>query len=58
MFGLFDRFTPKFVKQYLQLNQEILSALETFKEEVRSGAFPEERHTFGGVTEEELEHLY
>jgi len=58
MFGLFDRFTPKFVKQYLQLNKEIIAGLETFKEEVRSGAFPEEAHTFGGVTEEELKHLY
>ena len=58
MFGLFDRFTPKFVKQYLQLNNEIIKGLETFKEEVRTGAFPEESHTFGGVTEDELKHLY
>jgi 3-methyl-2-oxobutanoate hydroxymethyltransferase len=58
MMGLFDRFTPKFVKQYLKLNEQIIGALETFKSEVKSGAFPEEAHTFGGVTEEEIKHLY
>jgi len=58
MLGFFDRFVPKFVKQYMQLNKEIVSALETFKDEVKSGAFPEESHTFAGVTEEELKHLY
>ena len=58
MVGLFDKFVPKFVKQYLNLTPEIVKALETFKEEVKSGKFPEEKHTFGGVTEEELERLY
>lgn len=58
MLGFFDRFVPKFVKQYLQLNAQIVEALETFKEEVKSGAFPEESHVFGGVDEEELKHLY
>ena len=58
MLGFFDRFVPKFVKQYLRLNEQIVDALETFKDEVKSGAFPEECHTFGGVTEEELKHLY
>ncbi|NLY71805.1 MAG: 3-methyl-2-oxobutanoate hydroxymethyltransferase [Clostridiales bacterium] len=58
MVGLFDKFVPKFVKQYLNLTPEIVKALETFKEEVKAGKFPEEKHTFGGVTEEELERLY
>ncbi|MDD4121398.1 MAG: 3-methyl-2-oxobutanoate hydroxymethyltransferase [Eubacteriales bacterium] len=46
MMGLFERFTPKFVKQYINLSPEIVTALETYKEEVKSGAFPEEKHTF------------
>jgi len=58
MVGLFEKFTPKFVKQYLNLTPEIVKALEQYKEEVKSGAFPEEKHTFSGVTEEELKRLY
>lgn len=58
MLGLFDKFLPKFVKQYRNLTPEIISALEQFKEEVKTGAFPEEKHTFGGVSEEDLKRLY
>ena len=58
MLGFFDKFVPKFVKQYMQLNEEIVKALETYKAEVKSGAFPEEKHVFGGVTDEELKRLY
>jgi 3-methyl-2-oxobutanoate hydroxymethyltransferase len=58
MMGLFEKFTPKFVKQYINLAPEIVKALETFKEEVQSGAFPEEKHVFGGVDEEDLKKIY
>lgn len=58
MVGLFDKFVPKFVKQYMNLTTEIVKALETYKEEVKTGVFPEEKHTFGGVSEEELKKLY
>ncbi|HHU17603.1 MAG TPA: 3-methyl-2-oxobutanoate hydroxymethyltransferase [Clostridiales bacterium] len=58
MVGLFEKFIPKFVKQYINLGPEIIKALETYKEEVKSGAFPGEEHTFGGVLEEELKRLY
>lgn len=58
MVGLFEKFIPKFVKQYMNLAPEIVKGLQTFKEEVKSGTFPEEKHTFGGVTEEELKRLY
>jgi len=58
MMGLFEKFTPKFVKQYLNLAPEIVQALEAYKEDVRSGNFPEEKHTFGGIGEEELKQLY
>ena len=58
MVGLFEKFIPKFVKQYINLGPEIVKALETYKEEVKSGAFPEEKHTFGGVSEDELKSLY
>ncbi|MEN1761659.1 3-methyl-2-oxobutanoate hydroxymethyltransferase [Anoxynatronum sibiricum] len=58
MFGLFDKFLPKFVKQYAQLGEQIVAGLETFKDDVRESRFPEEKHVFGGVTEEELKRLY
>lgn len=58
MFGLFEKFLPKFVKQYAQLGEQIVEGLETFKKEVREGVFPAEEHVFGGVDEEELKRLY
>jgi len=45
---------PRFVKQYAKLGVEIRLALERYAEEVRSGAFPEERHTYS-IPDEELE---
>lgn len=58
MVGIFEKFVPKFVKQYRNLAPEIVKALEEFKADVKAGAFPEEKHVFGGVTEEELKRLY
>jgi 3-methyl-2-oxobutanoate hydroxymethyltransferase len=45
--GLFDRFVPKFVKQYANLSDEIRKAAETYKSEVESGVFPSPEHEFG-----------
>ena len=44
--GLFDRFTPKFVKQYANLRQPILDALHAYRAEVESHAFPDAAHSF------------
>lgn len=57
MVGLFDKFTPKFVKKYANLTEVIVNALTEFKEEVKAGKFPEEKHSFG-IKEEELKRLY
>jgi 3-methyl-2-oxobutanoate hydroxymethyltransferase len=57
MMGLFEKFTPKFVKQYINLTPEIVKALENYKEDVKSGTFPEEKHAFGGVSEEDIKRL-
>jgi len=46
--GLFDRFTPKFVKKYADLSQQIRNAAQAYKAEVESGAFPAKEHAFGG----------
>jgi len=46
MLGLFDDFTPKFVKRYANLKAVIGEAAQTYASEVRSVAFPDEQHTF------------
>jgi 3-methyl-2-oxobutanoate hydroxymethyltransferase len=54
--GLFERFTPKFVKQYIKLGPMILDALKEYKNEVEDGLFPGEEHTFT-MSEEEAEKI-
>ncbi|MBI5957618.1 MAG: 3-methyl-2-oxobutanoate hydroxymethyltransferase [Chloroflexi bacterium] len=44
--GLFDRFTPKFVKPYANLSQTMRTAFEGYKQDVKAGTFPAEEHTF------------
>jgi len=50
--GLFDRFTPKFVKQYIKLGPMIVDALKEYKREVEEGVFPGDEHTFKMSKEE------
>jgi len=44
--GLYDKFIPKFARQYINLREEIRKALKEFKKEVLEGKFPEEKHVF------------
>lgn len=46
MLGLYERFTPRFVKRYANLAQHIEKAVKTYKEEVESGTFPAQVHSF------------
>ena len=46
MLGLFSDFTPKFVKIYSDLGTYARNAIETYCNEVRSGDFPTEDHSF------------
>jgi 3-methyl-2-oxobutanoate hydroxymethyltransferase len=52
LLGLYDGPSPRFVKQYAELATEIRSALEAYVADVRSGAFPEEQHTYAMPDEE------
>ncbi len=45
LLGLFERFTPKFVKQYANLAGEMRRAFTAYKAEVKSRAFPAAEHT-------------
>jgi len=44
--GLFQRFVPRFVKQYAQLREPIVEALRTYVREVQEGQFPGPEHSF------------
>jgi 3-methyl-2-oxobutanoate hydroxymethyltransferase len=46
LLGLFDRFTPKFAKQYAQLSTAMIEAFQAFAAEVRAGDFPTDEHGF------------
>jgi 3-methyl-2-oxobutanoate hydroxymethyltransferase len=46
MLGLFDDFTPKFVKQYADLKKVISGAVRDFIGEVKERKFPTEDHSF------------
>jgi 3-methyl-2-oxobutanoate hydroxymethyltransferase len=46
LLGMYDGPAPRFVKQYGRIADEIAEALGAYVAEVRSGAFPEEQHTY------------
>ena len=50
--GLFERFTPKFVKKYINLSPQIREALIQFRTEVEDGTFPGPEHSFAMNPEE------
>jgi 3-methyl-2-oxobutanoate hydroxymethyltransferase len=56
MVGLFDRFTPKFVKPYSKISDIISSSISEFKEDVTNRKFPEEKHSFT-IKSDELEKI-
>jgi 3-methyl-2-oxobutanoate hydroxymethyltransferase len=44
--GIFQAFTPKFVKKYANLNAEMKRAFEAYIDDVRSQRFPAVEHTY------------
>ena len=54
--GLYDKLKPKFVKRYLELSQQIVKAVESYKNDVVSGKFPAKEHSFS-MDKSELERL-
>ena len=45
LLGLFDRFTPKFVKRYAELHAVMASAFAAFKSDVEGRTFPGSEHS-------------
>jgi 3-methyl-2-oxobutanoate hydroxymethyltransferase len=56
LLGLYEGHVPRFVKRYADLASAVRDALEAYAADVRSGAFPEEQHTYA-IPEEELSHF-
>ncbi len=46
LLGIFEAFTPKFVKKYANVGEIIVKAFTEYAEDVRSGKFPEEKHCY------------
>jgi 3-methyl-2-oxobutanoate hydroxymethyltransferase len=44
-FGLFDRFVPRFVKQYANLGETIVKGAQEYIQDVQGGSFPGEEHS-------------
>jgi len=57
LLGIFDRFVPKFSKQYARLNEQIVEALNSYAQEVADGSFPGPEHSFS-MKEDDLKRLY
>ena len=57
MLGMFNDFTPKFVKKYENLGDRMRNAFATYIEEVKNVSFPSEEHGFK-IDEEVIEKLY
>jgi len=57
LLGIFQRFVPKFVKQYANLAPLIIKACQSYREEVKQSAFPEAKYSFA-IDAEQLAHLY
>jgi len=55
--GMFDRFTPKFVKKFETLGVKAREAVGAYAREVREGTFPGPEHTFT-MNEAELKRIY
>lgn len=53
LLGLFDDFTPRFVKRYAQLKEVIRGAFTRYREEVKARQFPGPEHSFS-LDEQEL----
>jgi 3-methyl-2-oxobutanoate hydroxymethyltransferase len=59
LLGLYDGHTPKFVRKYAHLAQEMQTAIEAYLTDVREGTFPNDgSESFHMANEEELKRLY
>jgi 3-methyl-2-oxobutanoate hydroxymethyltransferase len=59
LLGLYDNMTPKFVRRYASLGDEMRAAIARYLDDIRTGRFPdEEKESFHMTNSEELRSLY
>ncbi len=46
LLGMYDKLKPKFVRRYMNLSEDIVKALENYKNDIESGTFPAEENWF------------
>lgn len=46
LLGMFDKFTPKFVKKYADLSPIIKESIQQYNTEVKTGSYPAAEHSF------------
>jgi len=56
LLGLFDRFKPKFVKQYIDLSASILEGIKQFCTEVEEEVFPDQPRSYS-MNRQELDNI-
>lgn len=53
MLGLFQAFTPKFVKKYANVAEVITNAFKAYVEDVKGEKFPEDKHVYHAIDSKE-----
>jgi 3-methyl-2-oxobutanoate hydroxymethyltransferase len=56
LLGLFQQFTPRFAKRYVDLTSQVSVAFKSYCEEVVAGQFPDDKRGYG-INAAELEKL-
>jgi len=54
LLGVFTDFKPKFTKRYANLTEVAVAGLKDYVDEVKTGAFPDDEHSYS-VGQEELD---
>jgi len=58
LLGMNLSFQPKFVKRFARLEETIVQAVQEYRDEVRSGVFPGEEHSFTRKTPRSIGKIY
>ena len=56
LLGMYEKIKPKFAKRYMNLSENIVKSLESFKKDVQTSTFPAEENWFS-MRDEELKKL-
>lgn len=52
LLGMYDKIKPKFVKRYMNLDEDIVKSVENYKKDIKLGIFPAQENWFSMDSEE------